>query len=233
MVTRLLVVDHHQLMIDTLAAWFRCSAPDLVVAAGLNAVPGNHRYPQAVHPDDLHPEEAASAGTGTSWAEQGITVAILGTLDFHTQLIPAVGQLVNEGLRVVVLATHLDGWEAGAARAAGAMGYVPKSAGPRHTEAAVRAAAAGREYLHPDAAAIMVDTAPVRIKLSLREQRLAELYLGSPAMSVRGVADAMGISEQTVKAHLHRIRQRYGAAGIKLGNVISLRRQLSTDGWIT
>jgi DNA-binding NarL/FixJ family response regulator len=160
-------------------------------------------------------------------------VAILGTLDLHTELIPAVHRLAGSGLGVVVLATRLDGWEAGAARAAGALGYVPKSAGPRHIELAVRAAAAGQEYLHPDAAAVMVDTAPVRIKLSLREQRLAELYLGSQAMSVRGVAEAMGISEQTVKAHLHRIRQRYGAAGIKLGNVISLRRQLSTDGWIT
>ncbi|MFJ6538031.1 LuxR C-terminal-related transcriptional regulator [Paenarthrobacter sp. NPDC091711] len=222
MVTRLLVVDHHQLMIDTLAAWFRCSAPDLVVAAGLNVVPEPH--------SELRPEPS---GAVSAWAEQGITVAVLGTLDLHTELIPAVHRLVDCGLRVVVLATRLDGWEAGAARAAGALGYVPKSAGPQHTELAVRAAAAGQEYLHPDAAAVVVDTAPVRVKLSSREQRLAELYLGNHAMSVRGVADAMGISEQTVKAHLHRIRQRYAAAGIKLGNVISLRRQLSADGWIT
>ncbi len=227
MVTRLLVVDHHQLMIDTLSAWFRCSAPDLVVAAGLNVISELNT--------ELHPEPL---GTAPSWpdpagADPEITVAILGTLDLHTELIPAVHRLVDCGLRVVVLATRLDGWEAGAALAAGALGYVPKSAGPRHTELAVRAASAGQEYLHPDAAAVLVDTAPVRVKLSSREQRLAELYLGSQAMSVRGVADAMGISEQTVKAHLHRIRQRYGAAGIKLGNVISLRRQLSTDGWIT
>lgn len=216
--TRLLVVDHHQLMIDTLDAWFRSNAPDLIVTAGLNVVPDHQHEP---------------AAAAQSWAEQGITVAILGTLQLHAELIPAVHWLAGSSLRVVVLATRLDGWEAGAARAAGAVGYVPKSAGPRHTELAVRAAAAGQEYFHPDAAAVMVDTAPVRVKLSLREQRLAELYLGSQAMSVRGVADAMGISEQTVKAHLHRIRQRYGAAGIKLGNVISLRQQLSTDGWIT
>lgn len=212
MVTRVLVVDHHQLMIDTLAAWFRRSAPDLVVAAGFNVVP------------EPHPE---------SWVDQGISVAILGTLESHTELIPAVHRLVGSGLQVVVLATRLDGWEAGAARDAGALGYVPKSAGPRHIELSVRAASAGQEYFHPDAAAILVETAPVRVKLTRREQRLAELYLGGQALSVRGVADAMGISEQTVKAHLHRIRQRYGAAGIKLGNVISLRRQLSADGWIT
>jgi|GEM_PF-6860050 len=218
MVTRVLVVDHHQLMIDTLAAWFRCSAPDLEVTAGLNAIPGHGHQP---------------AAQAQLWADQGITVAVLGTLDLPSELIPAVHSLVGAGLRVVVLATRLDGWEAGAARAAGALGYVPKSAGPGHVELAVRAASADQEYLHPEAAAVMVTTAPVRVQLSLREQRLAELYLGSQAMSVRGVAEAMGISEQTVKAHLHRIRQRYGAAGIKLGNVISLRRQLSTDGWIT
>lgn len=228
MVTRLLVVDHHQLMIDTLDAWFRCNAPDLVVAAGLNVVPNHHHESSGTAPSWTAP-----SGTAPSWTDQEITVAVLGTLDPNTELIPAVHRLVESGLRVVVLATRLDGWEAGAARAAGALGYVPKFAGPRHIELAIRAAAAGQVYLHPDAAAVIVDTAPVRIKLSLREQRLAELYLGSEAMSVRGVADVMGISEQTVKAHLHRIRQRYGAAGIKLGNVISLRQQLSADGWIT
>lgn len=213
MVTRLLVVDHHQLMIETLDAWFRCNAPDLVVAAGLNTIP--------------HSTE------GPDFKDQDVAVAVLGTLDHQTELVPAVHSLVDAGLRVVVLATAVDGWEAGAAHAAGALGYVPKAAGPAHTERAVRAAAEGQRYIHPDAAAVMVDTAPVRIKLSLREQRLAELYLGSEALSVRGVADAMGISEQTVKAHLHRIRQRYAAAGIKLGNVISLRKQLNTDGWVT
>ncbi|MFW0775120.1 LuxR C-terminal-related transcriptional regulator [Paenarthrobacter nitroguajacolicus] len=233
MVTRLLVVDHHQLMIDTLDAWFRCNTPDLVVSAGLNVVPGHHRVPLGPELSGTAPLGPELSGTASSWPEQEITVAILGTLDPSTELIPAVHLLVESGLRVVVLATRLDGWEAGAVRVAGALGYVPKSAGPRHIELAIRAAAAGREYLHPDAAAVVVDTAPVRVKLSLREQRLAELYLGSEAMSVRGVADAMGISEQTVKAHLHRIRQRYGAAGIKLGNVISLRQQLSADGWIT
>ncbi len=130
-------------------------------------------------------------------------------------------------------ATALDRWDAGAVRSAGALGYVPKAAGPRHTELALRAAASGQEYVHPDVTAGQESSSPVRITLSPREQRLAELYLGSAAMSVRGVADTMGISEQTVKAHLHRIRQRYATAGIKLGNVISLRKQLANDGWIS
>lgn len=213
MVTRVLVVDHHQLMIDTLDAWLRCHAPDLVISASSTALPPGNR--------------------GEGWAAQGIDVAVLGTVDSHEELVPAVRQLVGAGLRVVVLATALDGWDAGAACAAGALGYVPKAAGPQYIEHAIRSVARGKLYVPPEVAAVMVDTAPVRIKLSLREQRLAELYLGSQAMPVRGVADAMGISEQTVKAHLHRIRQRYAAAGIRLGNVISLRKQLSTDGWIT
>ncbi len=213
MVTRVLVVDHHQLMIDTLDAWLRCHAPDLVISASSTALPpGDQRE---------------------GWAAQGIDVAVLGTVDSHEDLVPAVRHLVGAGLRVVVLATALDGWDAGAACAAGALGYVPKVAGPQYIEHAIRSVAVGKLYVPPEVAAVMVDTAPVRIKLSLREQRLAELYLGSEAMPVRGVADAMGISEQTVKAHLHRIRQRYAAAGIRLGNVISLRKQLSTDGWIT
>jgi DNA-binding NarL/FixJ family response regulator len=212
-VTRVLVVDRHQLMIDTLDAWLRCNAPDLMIKASSTA---------------LLPSEQRAA-----WAAEEIDVAVLGTLDSHEDLLPAVRHLVRAGLRVVVLATALDGWDAGAACTAGALGYVPKAAGPQHIEHAIRAVAAGKLYVPPEVAAVMVDTAPERIKLSLREQRLAELYLGSDALPVRGVADAMGISEQTVKAHLHRIRQRYAAAGIRLSNVISLRNQLSADGWIT
>jgi len=213
MVTRLMVVDQHQLMIDTLDAWLRRKAPDLVVMAGFINVPSRL-------------QQEALAG-------RDVTVAVLGTLDHRANLIPAVRELVQAGLRVVVLATALDRWDAGAVRTAGALGYVPKAAGPEHTELAIRAAASGQEYLHPDVAAGLEDSSVVRITLSPREQRLVELYLGSDAMSVRGVADAMGISEQTVKAHLHRIRQRYATAGIKLGNVISLRKQLSIDGWIS
>ncbi|MCR1160892.1 response regulator transcription factor [Paenarthrobacter sp. UW852] len=213
MVTRVLVVDRHQLMIDTLDAWLRCNAPDLVIKATSTA---------------LLPSEQ-----GSGWAAEEIEVAVLGTLDSQEDLLPAVRHLVRAGLRVVVLAAVLDGWDAGAACTAGALGYVPKAAGPQHIEHAIRAVAAGKLYVPPEVAAVMVDTAPERIKLSLREQRLAELYLGSDALPVRGVADAMGISEQTVKAHLHRIRQRYAAAGIRLSNVISLRNQLSADGWIT
>ncbi len=211
--TRVLVVDRHQLMIDTLDAWLRCNAPDLMIKASSTALP----------PSDQ----------GAAWAAEEIEVAVLGTLDSHEDLVAAVRHLVRAGLRVVVLATALDGWDAGAACTAGALGYVPKAAGPQHIEHAIRAVAAGKLYVPPEVAAVMVDTAPERIKLSLREQRLAELYLGSDALPVRGVADAMGISEQTVKAHLHRIRQRYAAAGIRLSNVISLRNQLSADGWIT
>ncbi|MDD7837253.1 response regulator transcription factor [Paenarthrobacter sp. AB444] len=213
MVTRLVVVDRHQLMIDTLDAWLRRNAPDLVVAAGFTTVP-------------THLQEDA-------WTSLSATVAVLGTLDHRADLVPAVGHLVRTGLRVVVLATALDPWDAEAVRSAGALGYVPKAAGPEHMESALRAAAAGQQYVHPDAMGHMADSTPERVKLSPREQRLAELYLGSDPLPVRGVADAMGISEQTVKAHLHRIRQRYATAGVKVGNVISLRKQLTTDGWIS
>ncbi|MFC8039120.1 hypothetical protein ACFUOZ_07180 [Paenarthrobacter sp. NPDC057355] len=212
MVTRLVVVERHQLMIDTLDAWLRRNAPDLVVAASFTAVP-------------THLQEDA-------WTSLSATVAVLGTLDHRADLVPAVRHLDQTGLRVVVLATALDPWDADAVRSAGALGYIPKTAGPEHTESAVRAAACGQEYVHPDAVGKLENSATERVRLSPREQRLAELYLGSDPLPLRGVADAMGISEQTVKAHLHRIRQRYTTAGVKVGNVISLRKQLTTDGWI-
>jgi DNA-directed RNA polymerase specialized sigma24 family protein len=46
------------------------------------------------------------------------------------------------------------------------------------------------------------------------------------------VADLLAISEQTVKSHLHRVRQRYAAAGFTVGNIISLQDQLRKDGWL-
>lgn len=217
---RVLVVDQHQLIIDTLDAWLQANAPDLVVEDGWRAVPFA-QDPAAVQPPAWLP------------AGKGAAVAILGTLDHHSELIPAVKWLIAAGFRVVVLAATADGWEAGAAMAAGAHAYVPKSAGPVTIEGAIRAAVDGQQYLHPEAAGVILDTPPQRVKLSPREQRLAQLYLGADALSVRGVADALDISEQTVKAHLHRIRQRYAAAGIKVGNVISMRKQLHLDGWIT
>ena len=61
MVTRLMVVDQHQLMIDTLDAWLRRNAPDLVVAAGFTTVP-------------TQLQQEALAGLS-------VTVAVLGTLD--------------------------------------------------------------------------------------------------------------------------------------------------------
>lgn len=211
--TRVLMIDDHRLMVDVLDAWLHSHAPDIVLAGSLRAVP--------------------CSGRETAALDWGVTVGVLGTLVRHSELVPSVQWLVAAGLRVVVLATTLDGREAGAALAAGALGYVPKTAGPAHTERAIRAAVAGQQYVHPDAAEVLVDAEPLSIRLSVREQRVAELYLGSNALTIRGVADVLGISEQTVKAHLHRIRRRYAAAGIQVGNVISLLRQLYIDGWIT
>ncbi|BAS15779.1 hypothetical protein AHiyo8_40820 [Arthrobacter sp. Hiyo8] len=49
---------------------------------------------------------------------------------------------------------------------------------------------------------------------------------------MRGVAELLGISQQTVKSHLHRVRQRYAASGIDVGNVLSLQDRLRKDGWL-
>ncbi|MBB6404358.1 sigma-70 family RNA polymerase sigma factor [Arthrobacter sp. AZCC_0090] len=211
---RVLIIDPHRLLIDSLSQWLLVNAPGITVLAGTTAWPLGGQVP---------------GGAGAS-----ADVAVVGELRGGEpgSIADVVTSLRESGMQVVLLADQQPAMAISSALDAGALAIVPKSADPSHTAAAIRAAAAGRRYLHPDVEGMLESTAHTRVELSARERRLVELYLGPMPRGTREVAEHLGISEQTVKSHLHRVRQRYGAAGFSVGNIISLQDQLRKDGWL-
>jgi two-component system nitrate/nitrite response regulator NarL len=218
---RVLLIDDHQLAIDALRSWLHSKTAGIDVAASLRAwdplVPWNGDGPEQ------YPAAAAD-------------VAVLGNVaggpHEGARLTSAIKGLITAGLHVVVLAGTPSRAEIRSVLAAGAMAYASKASAPDAMVAAIRAAAGARRYLTPDVEALASDERSGRVTITARERRLVELYLGPEALSRRSVAAALGISEQTVKAHLRRIRQRYATAGIDVGNAMRLRQQLREDGWL-
>ncbi|MEZ2389433.1 sigma factor-like helix-turn-helix DNA-binding protein [bacterium RCC_150] len=211
---KVLIIDRHQLLVDSLSQWLAVNAPDIAVLAEWNGARAKGALANSARADHTR-------GDGDAEAD----VAVVSD-------VRAVAPMRGAGIQVVLLAEHLRVVELASALQAGALGIVPKSAEPADAASAIRAAASGLRYLHHDVEALLASAGARSVELSRREQRLVELYLGPIPRSTRDVAEELGISEQTVKSHLHRVRQRYAAAGFKVSNVISLQDQLRKDGWL-
>ena len=111
------------------------------------------------------------------------------------------------GARVVVLTAHTDDARVVAALRAGATGSARPDAEPEVFLAAVRAASQGRSVLDPAAADSvlqgMARSAPAADALTDRETGvLRELARGG---TNREIADALHVSEETVKTHVGNI----------------------------
>ena len=118
-----------------------------------------------------------------------------------------------------------------AAIRAGALAYLPKTAGVEQVVTAVRAAARGESVLEPRIAARLVREvrqATVRRRpldqLSPRElEVLAGLARGR---SNRQIAKALQISEETVKAHVSSILAKLGLADRTQAAIFGLQQRL-------
>jgi DNA-binding CsgD family transcriptional regulator len=65
-------------------------------------------------------------------------------------------------------------------------------------------------------------------KLSAQERRVMALYgAGEP---VKAVAYQLGISDETAKSYLKRIREKYRMAGFDVGTKVALRKRAILDG---
>jgi len=108
--------------------------------------------------------------------------------------------------QVVVLTAYSDDARVVAALRAGAIGYVRKEAEPEVLLEAVRAAARGQSFLDPSvAAAVLHDLVGSRDRNELTDREhdvLRQLALGR---TNRQIADALVISEETVKTHVGNI----------------------------
>lgn len=109
---------------------------------------------------------------------------------------------------------------------AGAVGYVRKDAEPETLLAAVRAVARGKTYIDPAVSDQVLHASSPREVLTPREREvLRRLALG---LTNREIADALCISEETVKTHVGSVLGKLQVENRAQAIVQSLRRGLVT-----
>jgi DNA-binding NarL/FixJ family response regulator len=133
--------------------------------------------------------------------------------------VEATRTIVEEGLgtEVLVLTSFSDHARILAAIDAGAVGYLLKDAEPADLISGVRAVARGESPLDPRAARHLLrprgdasTDAAEPVDLSPRETQVLRLVV--EGLLNKQIAQRLGISERTVKAHLTSIFQRTGVA---------------------
>jgi NarL family two-component system response regulator LiaR len=111
--------------------------------------------------------------------------------------------------RIIVLTSFADDEQVFPAIKAGAQGYLLKDVSPGDLANAIRAVHAGETHLHPDITKRLVDqwasprTDPGPDELTPREIEVLQLI--AQGMSNREMAQALTISEKTVKTHVSNI----------------------------
>ena len=129
--------------------------------------------------------------------------------------------------QVVALTSATDDARVVAALRAGAIGYVRKDADPEVLLAAVRAAARGQSMLDPAVAgAVLREVAYARsgAELTAREQDvLRQLALGR---TNREIAEALVVSEETIKTHVANILTKLQLAHRTQAVIYALKRGL-------
>jgi DNA-binding NarL/FixJ family response regulator len=125
----------------------------------------------------------------------------------------AVLRLVELAHQVLVVSANVDEREMLAAMAAGARGYLSKSAEGTEIVRAVREIAAGKNYVAPALASLLPDTGRERqagpvIELSIREREV--LSLVAAGERDQDIAHLLTISIRTVRSYLDRIRDKTG-----------------------
>lgn len=126
-------------------------------------------------------------------------------------------------VRVIALTASLDEPRMMGVLRAGAAGYIRKDAEPETLLAAVRAVARGKTYIDPSVARQALGAAP-REELTPREtevlRRLAQ------GLSNKEIAEALSISEETVKTHVSNVLAKLEAENRAQAIVQALKRGL-------
>jgi DNA-binding NarL/FixJ family response regulator len=132
---------------------------------------------------------------------------------------------------VLMLTSSQDDQHLLAAIRAGALAYLPKTAGVDQVVASVRAAARGESVLEPRIAARLVrevrEVAVRRRPLDQLSPRELEVLAGlARGRANRQIARALGISEETVKAHVSSILAKLQLADRTQAAIFGLQQRL-------
>jgi NarL family two-component system response regulator LiaR len=112
---------------------------------------------------------------------------------------------------VLILTSALDEERLIAAVRAGAIGYLLKDTTAEELRRAITAAAAGQVQLGPAAVAgLLREVRTPTLAESLTERETDVLRLLSLGLSNKEIATRLGISEQTVKTHVHNLLSKLG-----------------------
>ena len=140
-----------------------------------------------------------------------------------------VAAILGAGPAVLVLSAAEKPLLVRAAMRAGALGYVLKSEGTSQVRAAIKAVAAGQDWISPHLAYILAtDDAADRPALSPQESRALRLY--ATGMPMKSVARRMKISEETSKQYVCRVREKYARAGRPAPTKLDLYYRAVEDG---
>jgi len=130
----------------------------------------------------------------------------------------------NPAARCVVLTTYEGDEDIHQALAAGAAAYVIKAMSYETLVDALRRVHAGSRYLPPTVARSLANRTP-NSDLSPREREVLNLMVAGKTN--KGIADALGITEATVKCHVSVILQRLDAEDRTQAVVAALQRGLA------
>ncbi|MDX2682901.1 response regulator transcription factor [Streptomyces soliscabiei] len=191
---RLLLADDHAVVRAGLRALLE-GEPDLEVVAEASAGEEAVRLATALVPDvvlmDLRFAGGGGAGIDGIEAVRRLRVAV-------------------PDVPVVMLTSYSGRVDVVRALEAGARGYVLKAGPPEELFRAVRGAAAGALGLAADVVGELVAQVPApKRELSGREVEVVRLL--ADGLSNRSIAEALFLSEATVKTHLVRVYRKLGA----------------------
>jgi DNA-binding NarL/FixJ family response regulator len=205
-------VDDHPIIRDTLAAWIERGGEnegggDIEVVATAATVDGllagNGRQADVVLLDLDLGDGTTVAGNVTAIRAAGPAVVVLSAADQPSAVRAAVG--------------------------AGACGYVLKSEQASQIRTAIRAAAADGTWISPRLAYILAaDDTPGRPALSNQERRVLQLY--AAGLPMKSAARKMGISEETAKQYIRRVKEKYASVGRASRSKLELYYRAVEDG---
>ncbi|MDN7447717.1 response regulator transcription factor [Burkholderia multivorans] len=177
--------------------------------------------------------QAASADDAMQMLDQhaDIDAIVLDLKMRGTSGVDAIAALARArpALQIIVLSSSEDPRDVRAAFAHGALGYVPKSASPHTLLSAIVMVLNGERYVPPllldDGAAYTIEPPRQAAGAPLTPRQIEVLRYLAEGVPNKVIADRLGLSEKTVKAHITAIfrtlhvlnRTQAAAAGRKAG----------------